>query len=387
MDILIQRYLKQNDLKLKDIPKHNFVDKLGIKCSEYKGYCLFKYASIISEWNPIQCQTRGIILDGEDNWKVVNFPFEKFFNMGEVQAHEIDWHSAEVYEKLDGSIIYVWWAERLQKWMFSSSGTCNAYDAQTGFNKSFGDLVRRAADNIVEFHDYTFEQLLNKKYCYMFELESMYNQIVVSQTDNEGKLTLLGARNLETLMEVPLYGQEMKEAFTDVKLIPRVYTHKVFRPELLDYVNSRPASESEGLVVVDKNFNRIKVKSKEYALAHKSKDTVMSSWRNVVEIVLSDGADDIKAMLGEVENKRIEKIESKLEDFIQEYKELLKSLPEDCRHERRSMGIYLGKNNLSHKFGSLVWNNFYGSESIESVIKDMSIPKLTDLLMEGDPEY
>lgn len=386
MDILIQRYLLQNDIKLSDIPKYNFVDKLGLKCSEHEGYCLFKYASIISDWDPIQRQTRGIILDGHDRWKVVNFPFVKFFNMGEPQADDLDWTTSEMYEKLDGSVIYVWWAERLNKWMFSTSGTCNAYDATTGFNKSFGELVRKAADDIVAFHDFTFEDMLNEKYCYIFELESVYNQVVVKQS-SEGKLTLLGLRNLETLQEVPLYGEEIKGAFTDYKLIPRVYTHKLFKPDVLNYVNSRKAVEAEGLVIVDRYFNRLKVKSKEYALVHKSKDTVMSSWRNVVELVVTETADDVKPMLADIELDRITKIEKRLKEYVQEYCDLLKSLPEECRHERREMGIYLNKNKLSYKFGSLIWNNYYGSKSIDAVIKEISIPKLTDLLMEGDPDY
>ena len=45
-----------------------------------------------------------LILD-RGSWNVVAMPFKKFFNYGEKDADRIDWGSAKVYEKLDGSLL------------------------------------------------------------------------------------------------------------------------------------------------------------------------------------------------------------------------------------------------------------------------------------------
>ncbi len=51
-------------------------------------------------------QSRGLILRKDTNQPVC-VPFYKFFNFGEEQAHPIDWSTALVYEKVDGSLIKV----------------------------------------------------------------------------------------------------------------------------------------------------------------------------------------------------------------------------------------------------------------------------------------
>ena len=380
MKIYIQEFLRNNNIQLSDIDNYNFKDELGIKCSEYNGYCLFVYHNIVSDWTDLKKQTRGIILDGKNNWNVVNFPFTKFFNMGESTAAEIDWSSANVFEKLDGSIIYVWWAERLNKWMVSTSGTCNAYQAMANFDKSFGDIAKKAFDNVL--YDSSIELMFNKSYCYMFELQSMYNQIVVKQDNNEGTITLTGIRNLTNFQEIDIYSKEAKGAFGNYNIIPKVYKHKLFKPDLFKYVNSRKATDAEGIVVVDKNFNRLKVKSKEYILVHKTKDTMMSSWKNVIELVLSDSLDDVQAMLSDSEKSRIEYVKTKIEKYINDYKELIENLPEKCKTERREMGIYLSQNApLNEKFNTLIWNNYFGTKDIISIIKDMNLNKLKDILI------
>jgi tRNA splicing ligase len=51
-------------------------------------------------------ECRGLILDESANWRIVAFPYTKFFNYGEEHAASIDWSTACVQEKLDGSLMY-----------------------------------------------------------------------------------------------------------------------------------------------------------------------------------------------------------------------------------------------------------------------------------------
>jgi len=68
---------------------------------------------------PIVRECRGIILDSKNGWQVVAFPYKKFFNHGEPFASEIDWTTAKIFEKIDGSLASVYWYD--QKWHVASS--------------------------------------------------------------------------------------------------------------------------------------------------------------------------------------------------------------------------------------------------------------------------
>ena len=48
-------------------------------------------------------------------------PFDKFFNVGEVNAADIDWSTAQVREKVDGSLMKIWFDNG--DWHLSTNGT------------------------------------------------------------------------------------------------------------------------------------------------------------------------------------------------------------------------------------------------------------------------
>ncbi len=50
-------------------------------------------------------QCRGIILDEANNWQIVSYPYDKFFNYEESYAPQLDWSTAKIFEKLDGSLM------------------------------------------------------------------------------------------------------------------------------------------------------------------------------------------------------------------------------------------------------------------------------------------
>ena len=63
----------------------------------------------------------GIIIDCE-RCEVVCWPFRKFGNHNEGYADTIDWSTARVQEKVDGSIVKLWYDEANGKWQFSTNG-------------------------------------------------------------------------------------------------------------------------------------------------------------------------------------------------------------------------------------------------------------------------
>lgn len=53
---------------------------------------------------------RGIVLDEKNGWKIVVFPYEKFFNFNESFAAKLDWdESTIVTEKSDGSLMTLYY--------------------------------------------------------------------------------------------------------------------------------------------------------------------------------------------------------------------------------------------------------------------------------------
>ena len=69
---------------------------------------LFKYSQIDSDPSlEIVKEARGLILE-DGTWNIVAYPFKRFFNYGEPNAAAIDWTSARVQTKEDGSLIKVY---------------------------------------------------------------------------------------------------------------------------------------------------------------------------------------------------------------------------------------------------------------------------------------
>lgn len=91
---------------------------------QYKNLVLFKYEQLNSPFeNPVvqgslqaisqsyelPIDARGIVLDENNGWAPVVFPYTKFFNFGESLAAKLDWSKpVKVTEKSDGSIMTVY---------------------------------------------------------------------------------------------------------------------------------------------------------------------------------------------------------------------------------------------------------------------------------------
>jgi hypothetical protein len=168
----------------------------SISVKEDDNYILLSYSMIDSDFSlEIVRECRGIILRKSD-LKPVCIPFFKFFNAQEGHASEIDWSSARVQEKLDGSLIKCWFDNGM--WHISTNGTIDASNAE--LQMSMGDVrnyydLFMSADNVSER---LFERLDENK-TYMFEIVSPLNRIVVPYKRTEAYH--IGTRDNNTLEE------------------------------------------------------------------------------------------------------------------------------------------------------------------------------------------
>ena len=242
-------------------------------------YTLFSYSQIDSDMSlPLVQICRGIILKNADTSpKVVCYPFSKFFNYSEPNAHPIDWASAKIQSKIDGSIIKVFFDEG---WHVSTNGMIDAFKAELQFAtnefKSFGDLFMIGWKNSTPFD---FDHLLSKDYTSIFELVSPFNRVVVPY--KEITLYTIGCRNNLTEQEHPFTLPSFNA--------PKLYSFATFE-DMIESTKTLPYSE-EGYVVVDKNFNRIKVKGIEYVACHRLKGEAFSDKRAIELALIGEGSE------------------------------------------------------------------------------------------------
>lgn len=221
-------------------------------------YAIFNYGHSCDYADPVVQEARGIILDLE-TLEVVCWPFRKFGNHNESYADPIDWTHARVLEKVDGSIIKLWFDRWGDHWQFSTNGTIRAENAPIGeFTRLTFDAVIRRADN---FGDIPFDTL-DRDCTYVFELVSPDTQVVVSYPSTT--LYHIGTRHNITGRESEMDIGIRKPAAYPIHSLAQCI-------EAAIRLNRDAAEEvaAEGFVVVDQNWNRVKVKSPDYIMRHR----------------------------------------------------------------------------------------------------------------------
>jgi len=240
------------------------IKKFNLKSRDYENKILLKYDQLSSPTlmaMPEVQESRGLILDKND-WSVMSLAFTKFFNSEESNAVKIDWSTAHVLEKLDGSCIQVYFDKYKNKWFAGTTGTAEGEgEVNNKLGTTFNDLFWKT---VKEKYNLDTNKL-STKFCYVFELTTPYN--IVVKPHGESSASLLTVRNLETLAEVSF--DEVTEIAVNLN-VPAVKAFDLNAKDvgaLLRTFENMVWSE-EGYVVVDANFNRIKIKNPAYVAVH-----------------------------------------------------------------------------------------------------------------------
>ena len=220
---------------------------------------IFNYNVVANFHDPIVQEARGIIIDTE-RCEVVSWPFRKFGNHNEGYADTIDWSTARVLEKVDGSIVKLWYDHARSAWQFSTNGTIRAELAAVDGQPllSYGDVIRRA-DN---YGDIPFDRL-DRDATYIFELVSPETRVVIDY----GVTTLyhLGTRSNTTGLErCEDIGIKTPASFPITSLSDCLKAASA----LNDGCEGDEVT-NEGFVVVDADYHRVKIKSPDYIVMHR----------------------------------------------------------------------------------------------------------------------
>lgn len=258
-------------------------------------YAILKYNQLASDFNEqIVRECRGTIFyipKRDGGWAYpVAVPFYKFGNYGESYVPNIDWSSAKVKEKVDGSLMKVWYHK--DEWHVSTNGTIDAHNAPTSVEKvSFYDIFMRALEKNGNPRD--FFNSLDINYTYMFELVSRETRVTIEYP--ETALYYLGSRSLCTLLEEELPASTDDAVFFKFVKLPRIYPLRTLE-DCITAVNAMGADE-EGFVVCDRHFNRMKIKSPEYLMAARICNNNIITVKRVMEAMRGGYIDDLYAYL------------------------------------------------------------------------------------------
>lgn len=352
----IQEYLKTHTLEQLEATYHVY----NRRHNKYPNLVLLKYDQIESPFaEKIVQECRGIILDEANNWDVVSFPYFKFFNFGEGHAAKVDWNTAKVAEKLDGSLMTLYWYDN--KWNVASSGMPDAAGQTHGYDFSFEKL----------FWD-TFEELgyrlpQNTNACFMFELCTKYNRVVVRH--EKPRLVLHGARNLSDFKELNPTVVAHENGWECVKFHPLQTIE-----EVQEVANKLDPMVGEGFVVVDHNYNRVKVKSIAYVSASHLKESVGSSKRQLLEIIRINESSEFLVAFPEFADDywqlkaQFEFLIGKMEGFYEAVKDLT---------EKKDFAMKAKNQPFSGALFAVKWGQ---SPSFRKYVAEMNIKSLESLL-------
>ena len=252
-------------------------------------YYLLKYNQLSSDFNEeIVRECRGSIfrLDGAE-WICVCHPFDKFGNYGEAYCPDIDWETAYVYEKVDGSLMKMWYDH--DQWHLSTNGTIDAYKAEmNAWGKTFGEYFEYALEQFYGMTIGMIETFMDKDCTYMFELVGPQNRLVVNY--ERPCVYFLGVR--DRLVGDKEFDPSLDGLSRFIQL-PRIYNLTSVE-ECLEAAAAMSSNE-EGFVVCDANFNRIKIKSSEYLLAAHLQNNGVITPRRIIRMMMNDQIDDFLA--------------------------------------------------------------------------------------------
>ena len=308
---------------------------------------LFKYNQISSDFNEeICCEARGLILE-EGTWKVVRMAFKKFFNLEESLAAKIDWDSAVGSEKLDGSIISVFYYD--SKWRIATNSTIDAFKAELGGvspYKNFGELFESVLP-LSWFENNVSNRIAHM--CYTFELVSPHNKVVINYPKT--KVYLLSIRNMNTLVEYPL--DEVAEFAKRFSFTMPQFYYMNDEDGFRRLVEQMPEGH-EGIVVRDAAGQRVKIKTPLYFKMHRAKNNGIITLEHIVDLIRANDQYEFLSYFCEYQSvfdnvkRQIDNTKVTLEKVRQdvaEWKNSNKDIYEqDARMARKRFVQDLGKN-------------------------------------------
>jgi hypothetical protein len=355
-------------IKVNDYPDHNLM--------------VLNYSTYLSpKYNNITKECRSLVLENKKPYNIISRSFSRFFdyydNYGENSSIDLCSPNVRVYEKVDGSLINLYYHNG--KWLVRTRSMAlaegDAYPA-IGINVQNGHTFRGIFDSIIT-NNYAsvddFYKNLNTKNTYIFELVSPKTRIVKQY--NKDDIYLLASIDNET-------GKEMSpvdlQILADILFISRPYTinFKSIK-ELSDYTENKLNDEDEGFVVADftnlYNVKRYKFKAKKYLWLHRMMSRHSLTNKDITDIVMRGDEEEFL--------KYFPEYTSNFEPFLQAREKIfddIKKLSDKYLYikDRKILAEKIKTTKIQHILFGL-----YDNRDIDTILSNMTLNAKVKLLL------
>jgi hypothetical protein len=231
---------------------------------------ILNYSQIDSpKWPQLVRECRGLVLNKE-NYNLIARSFSRFFNMGEMQGEELDfhWNHCVTQEKHDGSLCLLYYFDSewrantrgsfgmgpmLNEWQAKYFGMPQNFTWQQGFCRAL------SIDKISDLN-------LDRSCTYVCEFCSPWNKVVRSYTTPRMYLLTRFVGEQEV-------GADDNPQFCKVEEYPLNNVK-----DITNFCNSHEEATFEGVVIKDDGFRRWKLKNSRYIALHHMKGNGDNLW-------------------------------------------------------------------------------------------------------------
>jgi RNA ligase len=286
-------------------------------------------------WDDVTLACRCLITDFEGN--IIARGFNKFFNLEQHKNNEIPNEPFDVYEKLDGSYICVFYYNNT--WVVSSKG-------------SFASDVSIAANKY--FIDNNYNNLLDKNLTYIFEYIGKLNRIVCEYPFDE-KLALISVFNKNN--EINLNEIDIPN-INKVKRYDGITDYR----KLKDIFNG---DNREGFVIRFKSGFRVKIKYDEYIRLHRIITNITSYdiWEHLknnkdIENLLQEVPDEFDGWVRDQISLLNSKFKEKKKEIENEFWTILnkKEIAEKFKNCKNKHLLFKRLTSYSLEYEEIIWD-------------------------------
>jgi len=284
-------------------------------------------------------------------------PMDRFFNYGMGASAEIDWSdkALAILEKLDGSLCIVYFDIVSNQYCVATRSCPEADLLMDNQLFTFRGLFEKALKETCNMSFDKYTKLLDKSLTYSFELCTPLNRVVCDYPNYS--ITLIAARQINNGES----GEELDIHHVLSFGVPKVqqYAYSSIK-DLVSWVQTFSPLVQEGIVIRDSKFNRVKLKSSAYVAMHRLNDSLGSSPRNCLELILLGQDDDSLPFLPKEIADNLLSIKEKYRVWLHKqetlYLEVLKEANSILPNDKKTFALTL--NNYKEAYRPAFFNVF-----------------------------
>ena len=313
------RHISQVEKAISGRDEFIIADREGYRVVNYLVAFAETFPEVKTEEDAILRECRGLVFDYDGN--VIARRFHKFFNVdekSETSHNNIDLSKPHVIlEKLDGSMITPIHMDEDSYQLASKMGVTDVAVAAETFLSGADEKIREGYKSfILVTTDFNCTPI--------FEFCSSDPNYRIVVNHPETRLVLLAIRNNETGNYMKYENMKELASYFNIDIVKQ-YEGTV--ENMVNLVSSiREEETGEGWVLRFEDGHMVKIKNDLYIAMHRTKDAI-SQERNVANLIIRGGIDDIKPVLSQEDVTRIEEYEENLHidihDFVNEIVEAL----------------------------------------------------------------